>query len=267
MEYSIFYVGQRPRVLWDTELHEKNLGFLRGIDASYYSHISEVHEPLLLGDSKMQAAAAIRIAYAQGVETLMALACAAMQAPDCILGWMLLYTNSELRGLVKSVSHGSGAYPVHPWYSPPSWESFASRAFGGAECDGELRAALERNFGRLWSRFAADFLDDRQQQEYNSIKHGTRPRLGGFHMSVGPQADAGIPATAESMISLGGSDFGSTFFVQERVAHSKLHLRPIGVSVNWVPENLVEGLLLLSMSISNLVSFLMAQAGEPIEKS
>src|SRR5450759_357676 len=266
MQYSLFYVGRRPRALWDPELGEKKLQFLRGVDPSYYSHISQVHEPLLAGESKLQAAAALRIAYSQGIETLMALACAAMQAPDCIMGWMMLYQNRELRHLVSSVSRGKGADPVHPWYSPGSWDSFVHRMFGGVQCDDEVRADLEAKFGRVFTRFASDFLDEKQQQQYNSLKHGARPRLGGFHMSFGPQPEAGVLAPPESMVSLGGSDFGSTFFTPERVGENKLHLRPIEVSVNWVPENFVEGLLLLSMSITNVISFLKAQAGEPIEE-
>lgn len=266
MEYSAFYVGRRPLALWDPALGEKNLQFLRGIDSSYYSHISRVHEPLLSGESKLQAAAALRIAYSQGIETLMALACAAMQAPDCVVGWMMLYQNQELRHLVQSVSRGKVTDPIHPSYSPGSWGAFVHHMFGGAQCDDEFRAGLETKFGRVFARFASDFLDEKQQQEYNSLKHGGRPLLGGFHMSVGVQPEARVLAPPEAMVSLGGSDFGSTFFTSERVGESKLHLRLNEVSINWVPENFVEGLILLSMSITNVVSFLKAQAGEPIEE-
>lgn len=265
VQYSVFYVGDRPRAFWDPELGKKNLGFLRGIDPSYYSHISKVHEPLLKQDSRLQAATALRIAYSQGLETLMALACAAMQAPDCILGWMLLYKNHELRSLVASISGQRDSVLVHPWYSPPSWNLFARRMLGGAQCEEELRSDLETKFARLFSGFASDFLDDRREQEYNALKHGARPRLGGFHMSIGEQPDKGTPASPEDMVSLGGSEFGSAFFAPERVGADKLHLRPVKVAVNWVPENLVEGLLVLEIAIGDLVSFLRAQAGEPIE--
>jgi hypothetical protein len=266
MEYSVFYVGRRPRAFWDVNLKEKNMEFLRGLDGAYYSHVAATHEPHLSGDSKLHAAAALRIAYAQGVETLMALICAGMQAPDCVLGWMLLYRNKELRQLVGQVSSHRGECPVHPYYSPPSWELFGQRVFENAPCDDSRRAVLQARFGRLWSRFAGDYLDEKQQQEYNSLKHGSRPRLGGFYMSVGPQAEAGVPASPESMISLGGSDFGSTFWSHEHVGESRLHLRPLETSINWVPENLVEGLVLLATSIKNVASYQLALNGEPLEK-
>ena len=67
------YVGRRPQVTWRAEMDQQNLSFLRGIDAHYFGHIADTHMLLLETESKHYAAAAIRVAYGQALETLMAL--------------------------------------------------------------------------------------------------------------------------------------------------------------------------------------------------
>jgi hypothetical protein len=259
--HVMFYVHDRPQVWWDWELSSKNLAFLRGVDADYYTHVVEAHAPYLEGDSRMQAAAALRLAYSQGLETLMALLCAAMQAPQCVVGWMLSYRDSDLQSMVRSVSSRHRTIVLPP-FQPATWDSVAKHVHSGVAWDKEKKACLAQGFGRLWSRFAGDYLDELGRQEYNALKHGTRPRLGGFQLAIGLQPSQGVPAPYEAMHSMGGSEFGSTFFVAERLGGDKLHCRPKRVSRNWVPENVVNGLGLLAMSIRNVTSFLRWVNGE-----
>jgi hypothetical protein len=42
-----------------------------------------------------------RPGYAQALETFFALNCAAVQAPNCPLGWMLMYDDAQLFSVVK----------------------------------------------------------------------------------------------------------------------------------------------------------------------
>jgi len=264
-EYVMFYVHDRPQVWWDWDLSGKNLAFLRGVDADYYAHVVEAHGPHLEGDSSMHAAAALRLAYSQGLETLLALLCAAMQAPDCVVGWMQSYRDSDLQSMVRSVS--SIHQPiVLPAFKPATWDSVAKYVHSGVGWDEEKRARLAQGFGRLWSRFAGDYLDELGRQEYNALKHGTRPRFGGFQLAIGVQSAKGVPAPAEAMHSMGGSEFGSTFFVADQLGAGKLHFRPRRVSRNWSPQSLIDGLGLLAMSIQNATSFLRWVNGEPGEE-
>ena len=136
----------------------------------------------------------------------------------------------------------------------------------GVGWDDEKRARLAQGFGRLWSRFAGDYLDELGRQEYNALKHGTRPRFGGFQLAIGVQSAKGVPAPAEAMHSMGGSEFGSTFFVADQLGTDKLHFRPRRVSRNWIPQNMIDGLGLLAMSIQNATSFLRWVNGEPGEQ-
>ena len=94
-------------------------------------------------------------------------------------------------------------------------------------------------------------------QEYNSAKHGLRTSLGGFSLRVGLEETPGIPAPRDKMQSLGGSVFGTSYFTVEKIIDNKrLNFRPRSHSRNWDPENLANGLVLLSMSINNIISFL-----------
>lgn len=265
MEYVTFYIGERPQVYWDWDLASKNLEFLKGVDGSFFTHVVAVQEPHLDGDSKLHAAASLRLAYAQALETFFALACATMQAPECVIGWMLSYNNSELDKMVASVSSLSARPHVRPEYAPASWKGLARIVHAGITCDDDQRAWIQQGFGTAWTRFAREFADECNSQEYNALKHGIRPRLGGFYLSFGEEAAPGVAPSSESMHCMGGSDFGSTFFVAERLGSGALHRRPKSVSVNWVPENMVEGISLLALSIQNLVSYLRLINGDAVK--
>ncbi|HEV7746101.1 MAG TPA: hypothetical protein VGO56_13965 [Pyrinomonadaceae bacterium] len=91
-----FAVNETPYCFWDLDVHGKNLEFVNKIDPKYFEHIADLHGELLEADQKQYAAAALRLAYSHGLETLFALLCPAVQAPDCVIGWFLKYRNSEL---------------------------------------------------------------------------------------------------------------------------------------------------------------------------
>jgi hypothetical protein len=117
------------------------------------------------------------------------------------------------------------------------------------------------NFGRFWRRLSSEFLDDTCRAEYNALKHGSRVRAGGFTVAIGTEETPGIPASADAMRSLGGSEFGSTFFAAERAGGSKQHIRTRRTSVNWTPLSLAQRLVLVSMSITNVVGALRCGIG------
>jgi len=65
------------------------------------------------------------------------------------------------------------------------------------------------------------------------------------------------------MRPMGGSRFGSTFFVSERVGTSKHHIKTRRTSINWSPEALALrlSLSLVSMSIANVIGALRCGLG------
>lgn len=257
-----FVVNETPYCFWDLDVHEKNLAFINKIDPKYFEHVADMHSELLEGEQQQYAAATLRIAYSQGLETLFALLCAVVQAPDCVIGWFLKYRNSELSDLVKKISDGRVIYSKLRRHRV-NWRVIADLVFsqfstGDVEADERIRA----NFSRLWSHFASDFLNETFDREYNSIKHGSRAKMGGFYLALGLEDVAGTPAPPERMRTMTNSVFGSSFFVPERL-HDNRNFTVSHQALNWVPDNYVDALQLIASSLHNAVAFLRIMHGVP----
>jgi hypothetical protein len=251
-----FVVDETPYACWDWELITKNLEFLQGIDAAYFRYVVETNTANIEGEDQHRAALSLRLAYSQGLETLFALLCSAVQAPQCVVGWMLSYKNEELQRLVQKITKG---YPIYSRLNeqPVTWGVLSKHTHAYLAYPPEKLAWIQEGFERLWTRFAGEFANAKITQEYNSAKHGLRTRLGGFSLYVGREETPGIPAPSERMQPLGGSVFGTSYFMLEKiVGDHRLNFRPRNRSRNWSPKNLSNGLGLLSMSINNVVSFL-----------
>lgn len=259
--HAAYFVGNRPQVTWAWDLVERNLRFLQGIDAGYFTHIASTHVGLLESEDRHFAAAALRVAYGQATETLLALAAAAVQAPQCVVGWMLSYRNDELLDVVRGMMSASDELERDPSVADPSLEGLAESVMSATSYEPSKREQLAAGFGRLWRRFAAEFLDEIATSEYNSFKHGMRASLGGFTLSIGPEAEFGVAPAPEAMRSLGGSVFGSAFYRLENL-DGRLHQFPRRTTRNWSPSGMVYGLQLIAMSIQDIVSYLRITGGD-----
>ncbi|MGH3144953.1 MAG: hypothetical protein ACRDTR_04035, partial [Rubrobacter sp.] len=118
--FSPFAVNEKARCYWDTDLQGKNAEFIRGIDPRYFRYLATTHGQNLDGspEERAHAAMAVRSAYHHGVETLLALLFAGLQAPDCVVGWMQEYAMGDLRELADSVG---GQPPRYLRIRPKPW--------------------------------------------------------------------------------------------------------------------------------------------------
>src|ERR1041385_6978782 len=82
-----FAVGKKPFVVWAYDAI--NDDFLRGIDTKYFQYLADTHSANLTGEHRLTAAIALRTAYHHGLETLFMLIFATLQAPHCVVGWIL----------------------------------------------------------------------------------------------------------------------------------------------------------------------------------
>jgi hypothetical protein len=261
IQYEEFVVGDTPYCFWDLDVRERNLEFLSSIDPSYYFHVADIHSQHLEGDDKLYAATALRMTYSLGLESLFALLCAAVQAPECVVGWVLRYRNEDVPEVVKKIDGRTpGKVLTRLDLDPVTWDGLSEYVFGAFSTgDNERDRVIRSEFARLWKSFANDFLDPKSTAEYNSLKHGLRVQMGGFSMAFGMEATPGVPAPPEAMHPLGGSVFGSTFFLVEPLSTQrdlKHNFQVIRQSLNWNPMKYVHGLTLIGMSIQNVVSFL-----------
>lgn len=261
METSRFMVDEQPYACSDWKLKEKNLDFLRGVDARYFTYSVQGHMARIDTDDRHRAAISIRIAYSHAMEALFAFLAAMVQSPMCPLGWLLTYRNAELESVVRKVSNGSLEYFLLRERAF-DWMSLSRIVHAQAGIDAAKKEWVQAGFGKLWARLAREFLDDRATAEYNSLKHGLRPRPGGVTVSMGAEPAPGVRAPPDAMKSIGGSEFGSTFFVFEALGKGRLNFRPRRHSRNWIPTGLASGTALIAMSIENVVSCLRIAAGD-----
>ena len=255
LQYVPFVVDETPYACWEWNIRERNLEFLDGIDPEFYTYIVDVHAGHLDdADHGLKAALAIRTTYGMALETFFALLGALVQAPQCVYGWVMRYQVAELENLVRKLKDGDEVLTV--WPSQPSLDDFSTEIHGFLGYEDAKKEWISKGFGDAWRRFAGDFLDELERAEYNSAKHGLRTRLGGFSLAMGPEDEPGKRARPEVMRSMGGSRFGSSFFVPVNLGEGKRNFRAKRTHRNWVPENTINGVHLISMSIGNVVSAL-----------
>ncbi|QLG10698.1 hypothetical protein HLB42_07885 [Deinococcus sp. D7000] len=258
-----FVIDETPFVFWSSDAQGENLRFLEGLRPSYFGYLSRTHGAVLADDSstpedRQFAATALRNAYAQALETFFALIGAALQAPDAPVAYVLKYRD-EIGTVVDKIS-SNGALKTR-WVSEPlTWEQVADLVMLSlGDITAERRAMNVEGFARQWRRFAQDFRDESRSLEHNSIKHGLRLRMGGMSIQIGiPESPGREPA---NMVSLGASEFGSSYYVANPVNGSRhnIHLRER--SLAWNPHQLAWDLNFLQTSIENVVAFLKHQSG------
>lgn len=166
LEVIKFAIDEIPFACWDWELQKKNIEFLEGIDTDYFKYIAEINAEKLKGNNKHKAALSLRLAYSQGLEALFALLCSAVQAPQCAIGWILNYRNSDLVNLVKKISKREVIYTRFRDTSI-SWELLAKHVHVNLGYEQEKVAWIQEGFGKLCSWFANEFTDENFSKEYN----------------------------------------------------------------------------------------------------
>lgn len=273
MNYSLFKVGSKPFCVWEVNLKEKNLEFINAIDHKYFEYQAYAHQKNLESDYKQNAALALRTSFHHGLETLFSLICASLQAPDCVHGWMLNYSLPDLRSLLRELNQGRGVsfFHKHILDHKLTWNSFSERVYKYSDIDLERTKETANLFAKAWQKLCNTFLDEKTIAEYNSIKHGYRAQSGGFSISFGEQEKTGVPAPPEKMVNLGGSDFGSSFFVAEKIqGETKIkndpNFKTKRHSLNWDAESMAHSLNLISISINNLKSYLQIINGSKPEE-
>jgi hypothetical protein len=260
LDRYVFAVNERPFCCWEADLADRNVRFLSGLDANYYSQIAESLGSQLEGESKLSASIALRGAYHQAVETLFSLLGAHVQAPSAVAAWLTNCRTEDLENVVMAFRNGEQLL-TQRGRRKVELSELARYVLRNCWVDEEQVDSTSARFARLWNRLSKDFLDDQLRAEYNAIKHGLRVSSGGFTLSIGIEEECGQAAPPESMRSIGGSIYGSSFLQREKVGSSSHHIRARWVSLNWSAEAMVQRLSLISMSISNVIGSLLIENG------
>jgi len=261
----LFQVGSDPYCAWCTK--DTNRVFLKKFDTDYYFYLAELHGQMLGGDYKHKAALSLRIAYYHGLETLFMLMFAALQAPYSVPGWFLKCQSSQLRQFVDDASSGKLALLSPRWkIEQMSWEKISELVNERILAGREDIAPLQNSFAKAWKKFAADFTANHIVDEYNSFKHGFRAYVGG-----GPTITFHPKEPSENTPLTFSSEFGSSFFMAEKLADAKAehlahHFTLKYCHVNLQPDKMVVALQIIGVSIKNLIAFLKLVNGFPLEQ-
>lgn len=261
MQHSIFLVDDTPYCTWAWELRKTNLEFLDHIDPAYFDYQAKVHFDHIDGEHKLQAAIALRNSYHHGLETFFALVCAALQGPDCVVGWFEKYQVNQIKSLVSRISSENEPIPNVLGLQRVTWEIFSTEVNRFSYADEEKIRETHRLFARLWRHLSREYLNEVNTKEYNHIKHGARAKSGGCFLRYGEEHEEGVSPPNEEMVTLGGSAFGTSFFVAEKIEDAPSgkqdpHFRLKPWTVNWNPESVAHSLCLVAHSIQNVISYL-----------
>jgi hypothetical protein len=256
----VFAVADQVFCCWEHDHAARTLEFLDGLNCDYFTDVAVMFADRIASTAELAASIALRATYQQGIESLMSLLGAVAQAPDAVPAWIAKASTQGLTDVAGRLGSGE-ALLTQQGLRGLTFEGLSEHIHRHVWVEESGADATPARFGRFWRRLASEMLDDVARAEYNAIKHGNRVSAGGFHLSIGPETEPGVPAAPEVMRSLGGSRFGSSFFVSEQVGSTKWHIRTRRTSVNWSAELLVQRLVLISMSIANVVAALRCDLG------
>jgi hypothetical protein len=266
MQHAIFPVGKIPYAVWEWDLRGRNKEFIAQIDEQYFEYLACVHFEAIESESRSRAALALRASYHHALETLMTFISATLQAPHCYPGWIQKASPGTVRNVVQALSYKAPLVPNALGLVEPDWKAASEAVHRYAKWEGGYDDTAGR-FALAWQRLAHEWLEQSNIDEYNGIKHGLRVEQGGFSLAAGIRDNPGTPAPPERMRFVGGSEFGSRFFIAQEIvgappARGDPHFRIRRMSVNWSPRAMVHAMQLVSLSIGNIKSFALAFNGE-----
>jgi hypothetical protein len=247
----------RKLVIADWSLEKRNIEFIESIDPSYYLYLASVHSAGLNTEKSNSAALALRSAFHHGVETLMTIIGAMLQAPDCTYAWAPLCSTVKLIELASAISGNGGTVFNKHGIDIVDFGSVASLVFRWLGEDAPKERAIG-SFAQFWRYLADEFVSEFNRDEYNGIKHGCRVRPGGFKFAIQNEVAAGIAEDPSSSIVLGQSKFGSSFTSMvvpvglSSKRSNSLVLYPRRTYINWSAAVLVQSLQFIACSISSI---------------
>ncbi|MCL4550816.1 MAG: hypothetical protein M1495_19865 [Bacteroidetes bacterium] len=262
MRYNLFCVDEIPYCIWDGEYQNINSEYIKRVEPHYYEYVAQSNYDIINDseadkESKQFAAISLRSYYTQAMETLFALIFATLQAPTCIPGWMMKYKNYDLYKLVEKTDNNIPLKIRFTKVENISWNSIIKLIFHYFdEKEIDAKNIIVKNFTDLLSSFASDYLDKNLHNEYNSVKHGLRAKAGGSVLAIKEVDKEGKPKDNSEWTKILHSDYGSSFYIDEKLLDSKNHFRLKYHSNNWNPEDIFYEINFISLLLHNLLTFL-----------
>lgn len=259
MESILFAVVDEPYCLVESSIRERNEQFLSGLDPDYFDFVFRTYMEV---DDEKRAMVALQMSLHHANEVMFSLLGALIQAPYCAYAWIGKCSSNDLREIIRRVNNNEELLNRYVGLRNISWEVISKIVMSAYQPGTTRQTQMIQGFADFWRHSAYALIDAREIEQYNALKHGFRVQAGGFRISIANEDPvSGKPGVAQS---LGGSEFGASFFKLERISgKDKFYLSSRRTSVNWMFERVALQLQLVAMSIRNAVSALMICNGGP----
>lgn len=272
-EPSAFRVIDRPYVVWSHNARAENLEFLDSIDSDFYhrtartfffNEAGELRFDPKDSDERKDVSSFARLVWNHGLETLITLLGALVQAPHAVHGFFLKCQNKDCRKIANYLH--SSSIPADNCLERTDID-FETLVRGiHARTAWADDAVMIGNLTRALRAMLTEYDRDELRFEYNSIKHGLRASHGRFAIAVGSQEAPGIPAPEENMSMLSDSQDGSHFLIARSLPHAtkvtaKGQFSLDKRSVGWSLEKTLFDIQLFSSLIGNVVGALKIASG------
>lgn len=274
MSYVPFCIIEKPYAIWAPDVRADNEKFLTRLDTRFYERMahsiiegsdqSEYDTPTPAdieqsNQERRDVSTLARLLWHHGMETLVMLLGAYIQAPRAVHGYFL---KSKTEDAVRMA--GYLLREERPRYHRLSDVPFSLSAllvgiYQQAGC-----IAADVDLGRLTEAVRSmlnDYVRDSHRAEYNSIKHGLRASHGAFSIALAPEEAPGMVPPPEAMQVIGSSQDASFFNVPSRLDNatnqqSKINFSLEQVSVTWALEKVLMEIQILSILLFNTVAAL-----------
>lgn len=244
--------------------------FLTGVDASFYDRMarSVIETPVNDENQDRQwrkdMSSVSRLLWHHGIETLVMMLGAYVQAPGAAHAYFLKCRTDDARKLAESFLKEKRPVQNRITDAPftiPNLLKGVHLHTGWSNLD----ETVER-FGIALKGMLRSFSSEEHRWEYNSIKHGLRAHHGEFALAFGIQEAPGIPAPDEAMEMLGYSKDASFFNITKSLRNatnqaSRVNFALDKVTVTWSLEKVLCDLQIISLLIGNIISSLRIIAG------
>jgi hypothetical protein len=276
-----FCVLERPFVVWSDDVGRDCEQFLTQVDVSFYSRAAEMLigtlpdealEPetkatdpgLEFDQHRKDIASFSRLLWHHGIETLVTMLGAFIQAPSAVHAYFLKCRTEDTVGIARALLEERRLRHNRINDVPFTLENILGGLHRCAPWTD--REDTIDHFAAALRQMLAAYVGEEHRWEYNSIKHGLRAKHGRFALAVGLEESYGVEPPPEAMKTVGYSRDASFFNVAKPLRNagqkaSKVNFKIETVTLSWSLEKVLCELQLLSLLLGNTVSALRIAAG------
>lgn len=237
-----------PFAVWGDidDLKKESLDYIENIETDLFRYQMELNLAELRKDPEnLNAAISIRQTYFHALETFLSLLASALQATEYPIGWILKYTNQELRSFINKINNKEKIFNFHQ-LNEIEWKKIG-HLIHRIEYHSEDDLLKINKMIEFWKKWAIFHTDKNSILEFNSLKHGYRTKFGSTKLKIGNH-------------EIEPGKYGLTYSVVKPFNNNKdlkLNFYTDFASSHWNPfRNSIE-ILLISCSIFNVKAFLL----------